>query len=362
LPTVDHEGRAMPGAFGRASATAGAHVDASGRGRAETTQRFSDGQRQRYFMDDERMDLQALYAEAKHGGVRDMDETMAHNIARKRKYREDRDGEEEYDNDGGLELVEDGARSRGDRGKQAERHKAKQVADYKRATAATQKCTLCIDSPSRPKHLLVALGTAAYLMLPPTRRLVPGHCCIVPIQHCKAIRNCDETADQDIRNFKKCLIQMFRKQGREMIFMETAMGLHRFGRHAVIDCFPVDKESAEDAPIFFSKALKESESDWATHNSKACIDTTSKGLKGSIPENFPYFNVEFGLTGGYVHVIDEEEKFNPHIGRDVLIGVCDLPAERAHQRERAAPPAQQHREMSEFLKQWAPFDWTKQLE
>lgn len=56
------------------------------------------------------------------------------------------------------------------------------MADYKRATAATQKCTLCIDSPSRPKHLLVALGTAAYLMLPPTRRLVPGHCCIVPIQ------------------------------------------------------------------------------------------------------------------------------------------------------------------------------------
>lgn len=52
------------------------------------------------------------------------------------------------------------------------------------------------------------------------------------------------------------------------------------------------------------QALKESESDWATHNSKACIDTTSKGLKGSIPENFPYFNVEFGLTGGYVHVID----------------------------------------------------------
>lgn len=31
---------------------------------------------------------QALYAEAKHGGVRDMDETMAHNIARKRKYRQ----------------------------------------------------------------------------------------------------------------------------------------------------------------------------------------------------------------------------------------------------------------------------------
>ena len=53
-----------------------------------------------------------------------------------------------------------------------------------------------------------------------------------------------------------------------------------------------------------AQAFKECESEWSTHNAKACIDTTQKGLKGSVPENFHYVNVEFGISGGYVHVID----------------------------------------------------------
>jgi len=64
----------------------------------------------------------------------------------------------------------------------------------------------------------------------------------------------------------------------------------------------------------------------------------------------------------YVHVIDEEEKFNVHLGRDVLIGICDLPSERAHQRDRSGNPAQQHRDTLEFQRQWEPFDWTRQLQ
>ena len=91
-----------------------------------------------------------------------------------------------------------------------------QVADYKKFETMQQRCQLCMDSAARPKHLLIALGTAAYLMMPLTKRLMPGHCLIVPMQHCKAIRMADETAATEIRNFKKCLIQMFAKQGKEV--------------------------------------------------------------------------------------------------------------------------------------------------
>ena len=58
----------------------------------------------------------------------------------------------------------------------------RQVSDFRKLNSMQQKCTLCMDSPNRPKHLLVALGTAAYLMLPAQRKLMPGHCCIVPVQ------------------------------------------------------------------------------------------------------------------------------------------------------------------------------------
>lgn len=55
-----------------------------------------------------------------------------------------------------------------------------------------------------------------------------------------------------------------------------------------------------------------------------------QGLRGSIPANFPYFHVEFNLTKGFVHVIDDETKFDPQFGRSIMIGLLDLPAEDMH--------------------------------
>lgn len=55
-----------------------------------------------------------------------------------------------------------------------------------------------------------------------------------------------------------------------------------------------------------------------------------QGLRGSIPANFPYFHVEFNLTKGFVHVIDDEAKFDPQFGRSIMIGLLDLPAEDMH--------------------------------
>ena len=60
----------------------------------------------------------------------------------------------------------------------------------------------------------------------------------------------------------------------------------------------------------------------------ACIDF--QGLKGSIPANFPYFHVEFNLVKGFVHVIDDETKFDPQFGRSILIGLLGLPPEDMH--------------------------------
>lgn len=47
-----------------------------------------------------------------------------------------------------------------------------------------------------------------------------------------------------------------------------------------------------------------------------------QGLRGSVPPNFPYLNVEFGISDGFVHVVDDEEKFDPGLARSVMIGGC----------------------------------------
>ena len=40
-----------------------------------------------------------------------------------------------------------------------------------------------------------------------------------------------------------------------------------------------------------------------------------KGIRRSIPKNFPYFSVEFGMGGGFAHVIEDRSQFPEHFGK-----------------------------------------------
>lgn len=73
--------------------------------------------------------------------------------------------------------------------------------------------------------------------------------------------------------------------------------------------------------LFFQKAILESDSEWA-HNKKL-IDTSKKGLIGSIPKGLPYFSVEFGLDGGFAHVVEDEHLFPQYFGK-VSIMQCTI--------------------------------------
>lgn len=71
-------------------------------------QRYEGGEKQRYFADDDSLDLDTLVKRAKYGGADDMDAALAENIVRKgARFRErDLDVDAEYDVDGGLEMYE----------------------------------------------------------------------------------------------------------------------------------------------------------------------------------------------------------------------------------------------------------------
>lgn len=114
-------------------------------------------------------------------------------------------------------------------------------------------------------------------------------------------------------------------------------------------------------PLNF-QAIDEAEDEWSQHNSKKLIDTSVKGLRGSIPKDFPYFHVEFGLSKGYVHVIDDETQFKSNFGINVLRGMLKLPAEDMHRRRKHESVDSQKQAVGSFIQDWEPFDWTKQLD
>lgn len=110
------------------------------------------------------------------------------------------------------------------------------------------------------------------------------------------------------------------------------------------------------------QAIDEAEDEWSQHNAKKLIDTSVKGLRASIPKDFPYFHVEFGLSKGFVHVIDDETSFKSNFGLNVLRGMLKLPAEDMHSRRKHESVDSQKVAVRNFNQEWEPFDWTKQLD
>ncbi|BFI32110.1 hypothetical protein AXG93_1520s1150 [Marchantia polymorpha subsp. ruderalis] len=284
------------------------------------------------------------------------DAELAGSISRNKLYKGNVD--DEYDYGDGCDMEG----SRGKKGKPARPSVRPRVDGVNRISTQQERCQFCFENADRPKHLVIAMANSTYLMIPPRTSLVPFHCFIVPMQHEGATRNVDESVWQELRNFKKCLVQMFAKQGKEVLFLETAMELARQRRHCYIECIPVPSDAAKDAPLYFKKAIDEAEDEWSQHNSKKLIDTRQKGLRNSIPKNFPYFHVEFGMKGGYAHVIDDESTFKAQFGIDVVAGILELPEEDTYGHRRPDTYEQQKRKAAEFLKLWDPFDWTKMLD
>ncbi|KZV50426.1 hypothetical protein F511_09484 [Dorcoceras hygrometricum] len=286
----------------------------------------------------------------------DADLNLAKNIMHNHRYSISSQADDEYDYD-------DGPGTKAWKKGRGENRKSSELTNSaKRFMTQQDRCQFCFDNPTRPKHLAIAIANLTYLTLPQMQPIAMGHCYIVTLQHESSTRAVDDNVWDEIRNFKKCLIMMFSKQERDVVFLETVLGLSSQRRHCLVDCVPLPREIAKQAPVYFKKAIDEAEDEWSQHNAKKLIDTSVKGLRNSIPKNFPYFHVEFGLDKGFVHVIDDEKGFKSSFGLDVLRGMLQLPAEDMHRRWRHESLEKQKQAVASFARDWEPFDWTKQLD
>ncbi|XP_058769478.1 uncharacterized protein LOC131643305 [Vicia villosa] len=298
--------------------------------------------------------MQRISTEQKKGED-DADMNLARNIMQNKQFKVHTQADDEYD-------FEDGPSRKSKKKQGGEDPKnIHNKMNSNRFLTQKERCLFCLENPKRPMHLVVSIANFTYLMLPQLQPLVPGHCCILPIHHESATRTVDDNVWEEIRNFKKCLIMMFAKQDKEVVFLETVMGLAQQRRHCKIECIPLPKDIAKDAPLYFKKAIDEAEDEWSQHNAKKLIDTSQKGLRNSIPKDFPYFHVEFGLNKGFVHVIDDEKDFKNNLGLNVLRGMLHLPEEDMYRRQRYAALDVQKQAVANFSKEWKEFDWTTQL-
>jgi hypothetical protein len=148
---------------------------------------------------------------------------------------------------------------------------------------------------------------------------------------------------------------MFDKKHYDCIFFEQYSTEKRYS-HMVIECIPLPKNVSNLAPIYFKKAINESESEWSEN--KSIIDLKKQGLRKTIPRNLPFFCVNFDMEEGYAHIIENDEAFPKHFVKEIIGGILDLdPMEwRRPQNEDFYRLSEK---VLEFIKWFKPFDFNK---
>ena len=241
--------------------------------------------------------------------------------------------------------------------KEMQKQQQKAIAENNKMAAVLENCKLCFDNAGFEKQLLIAVGISVYLAAPSHQSLTEGHCLLIPMEHTACSMLLDENVWSEIEIFRKGLTAMFAEQEKDVVFMETCFST-KGKRHMCIECIPIPREAGELAPMYFKKAIMESDEEWS--DNRKVIDTSKKGVRGSLPTGLPYFFAEFGTDGGFAHIIENQDKFPHYFGKEVCGGMLD-----AEPRLWLKPPRENFERQKEKVVQlsewWSPFDWTQKL-
>lgn len=307
------------------------------------------GRREKYFADDDRYSLQDLVKQERQMSAEETHTAIARMAS---KFVPATNSDETVD-----DVLDSKSSFSFNEAKEQEKQKQRAKLESRAMAEILSNCRFCFDTSNFCKHLLVAIGIGVYLAVPSHQSLAEGHCLLVPVEHTTCSLQVDENVWSEVRIFQKGLTRMFADRDMDVIFTETYSHSKRKS-HMFIECIPLPKEEGSLAPMYFKKAILESDEEWAQN--KKLIDTRSKGLRKSVPAGLPYFFVDFGLDGGYAHIIEDTAKFPHYFAKEVLGGLLDV-----EPRLWLKPPKEnlenQKSKAAKFCSWWKPYDWTQKL-
>ncbi|EDQ91287.1 uncharacterized protein MONBRDRAFT_1359, partial [Monosiga brevicollis MX1] len=206
-----------------------------------------------------------------------------------------------------------------ERREQKDRQRA--VRDYHRQQKTLESCHYCLDAPRFRKNLVAHMGTKMILMVPERGALVSTHCVLVPIRHVTGLTELEEDEREELRALQRRVVAMFAPEKKDVVFFECSMRLHK-QRHTVLHCVPLSFDDATMAPMFFKKAILESDAQWSQN--KKLVDVREGGIYRAVPKGFPYFYVAFSPDRGFAHVVEDEELFPEYFGAEIIGGMLDV--------------------------------------
>ena len=268
----------------------------------------SNGSRERYFPDDDAKSLDDLIRNEKLSSK--PDESLMLKYAGKLSKMSQ--GRRDYTLDD--MFVSNIAKTVDNSSKDRNKSLAENLKEHKR----NEMCVHCIEKVREDS--IVHIGKTLYVRVPLYKSLTRYHCQIVPAHHTVSSIHCDEDFLEEYKNCKYVITEKVKEFNYDVVFMEMAKNLGQ-RKHVVIDCVPVPRDDASMLPAYFKKAIQECDVEWS--NNKKLIDTSTKGLHKSVPIGMPFFSIEFGVDGGYAHVLEEEKYFSRYFGLEIVGGVLE---------------------------------------
>lgn len=364
---------------------------------------------------DQEMTIEEMAAQERSSSASNMDELYARNIVKMGKgYKKlekmmgtnSRSGADEEDYSQETSMLSNLYRSADDKLSPAElasRSKSRQIAQHDALSKWTSRSWWWMESPKFEKRYLIALGERVSLVMTPTHKRLQqdakrgawggGQCYIVPLSYSESFVGLDEEVWHEVHRFQSSLQQMFRKEGRGVIFLETVTRTSSSGGggtalQAKMEVVPVPLSVERDAQLYFKSALAEVAQEWGTHQKPIVLDGKSKTLRNALPKRgFPYFYCGWGDRGGegFVQLIENEDdgddgdedggafaggggmragggsrRFPRDFGIDTIGGMMDCDPLRF---QRQAPSRDCDRgEILQFVEKFKAFDWTIELD
>ncbi|XP_054649293.1 CWF19-like protein 2 [Dunckerocampus dactyliophorus] len=340
---TDQSGQAWP-----VKPLSGPQEPHGGRRKKKPIETHVDGQRVRYFQDDDSVGLKEMVRREKMSSAQDQNALYSRMAAKMM-------GKTDGDNYTLDDMFVSSAAKREGEGREEERMRNRAAEESRRLTTTMEKCRHCFNSQELQKHLIIAIGSKVYLSLPAGVSMTEGHCLICPLQHHCAATSLDEDVWSEMQVFRRNLVRMFESQDLDCVFMEAHLNPRR-RQHMVLECIPLPRELGDMAPIYFKKAIMECDEEWAMN--KKVVDLSSKDIRKAVPRGLPYFAVDFGLQGGFAHVIENEQKFPHYFGKEVVGGMMDLEPRRWRKMIRENFD-DQRKKVLQFAQWWKPYDCTK---
>ncbi|KAH8368314.1 hypothetical protein KR084_009939 [Drosophila pseudotakahashii] len=300
-----------------------------------------DGQRVRYFADDDRYDIKQMFEREKHATAAEANLQYADIVSKHKNPNDDLE-----------DIFADKVRKQISAGDAEKRELQSAIREHEKLAASLENCERCFDSAKLDKQLLVSLGEKIYLSLPWYMGLQSGHCVLTTMQHVPCCTQLDEDAWEEMSNFRKALTRMFAARRQDVVFYEIANKLHR-RPHLSVHCIPIPASQGEMAPFYFKKAIEESEQEWCIN--KQLVSLRQKSLRAAIPKGLPYVWVHFGMDSGFAHVIEDEDRFPANFAQEILGGMLELNPNAWRKPRKEPNPIGK---VKSFAENWKKFDCT----